>query len=113
MAFLSSNRISSSTIMAIHETQDRTLLTVILRFTTFFFFNLVNYLGKKTLTVQALWPTSACVQLYIFHMQKKKKKASIFGTHLCTWAVIALHLKILGLKTGMSCKEMSRPLKPE
>lgn len=91
--FFSSNQTSSSTIMAIHEIQDRTLLTVILIFTIlfFFFFHFSELHSKKTLTVQALWPTSACVQLYILHMQKKKKKASIFGTHLCTWAVIALH----------------------
>lgn len=74
--------------MAIHETQDRTLLTVTL---VFFFLHFSELHSKKMLTVQALWPTSACVQLYIFHMQKEKKKASIFGTHLCTWAVIALH----------------------
>lgn len=78
--------------MAIHETQDRTLLTVILIFTISFpIFSDLHSKKKKTLTVQALWPTSACVQLYIFRMQKKQKKASIFGTHLCTWAVIALH----------------------
>lgn len=93
MAFFSSNQTSSSTIMAIHETQDRTLLTVILRITIFFFHFSELLSKKKMLTVQALWPTSACAQLYILHMQKKKKKVSIFGTHLCTWAVIALHLR--------------------
>lgn len=91
MAFCSSNQTSSSTIMAIHETQDRTLLTVILRFTTFFI--LVNYLAKNVNSAGALANFSLCSAVHLPFAKKKKKKASIFGTYLCIWAVIALHLR--------------------
>lgn len=90
MAFCSSNQTSSSTIIAIHETQDRTLLTVILRFTTFFI--LVNYLAKNVNSEGALANFSLCSAVHL-PFAKKKKKASIFGTYLCIWAVIALHLR--------------------
>lgn len=110
MAFLSSNQTSSSTIMAIHETQDRTLLTVILRVTTFLI--LVNYLAKNVNSAGALANFSLCSAVHLPYAKEKEKSQHIWnpslhlGSH-CT------ALKILGLKTGMSCKEMSSPLKPE
>jgi len=76
--------------MAIHETQDRTLLTVI-PIVTIFFFILVNYIAKKNVnSAGALANFSLCSAVH-FPYANEKKKASIFGTHLCAWAVIALH----------------------
>lgn len=72
MAFCSSNQTSSSTIMAIHETQDRTLLTVILRFTTFFI--LVNYLAKNVNSAGALANFSLCSAVHLPFAKKKKRK---------------------------------------
>lgn len=111
MAFFSSNQTSSSTIMAIHETQDRTLLTVIVRFTTFFHFS--ELLCKKNVnSTGALANFSLCSAVHLPYAKEKENSQHIWnpslhlGSH-CT------ALKILGLKTGMSCKEMSSPLKPE
>lgn len=78
--------------MATHETQDRTLLTVILIFTILFFllfFSFSELHSKKMLnSAGALANFSVCSAV---HLPYAKEKASIFGTHLCTWAVVALH----------------------
>lgn len=101
MAFCSSNQTSSSTIVAIHETQDRTLLTVILRFTTFFI--LVNYLAKNVNSAGALANFSLCSAVHPPFAKKKEKSQHIWnpslhlGSH-CT------ALKILGLRQACLAK---------